>query len=94
MGGKGFSGQVNALRLVYNKKDNNFFAKMRLSIALNGLKKGEHLDLEFVGHADVEEVVIEALAKDPYIYVDQSPQSSKPMYIKLLPSELDFVVTC
>ena len=70
---------------------NSFGAVLHLNPVL-ALKTGTHLDCSDVHYVDVDEVVIEPLAKGPPIDVDGERKPLKPVRIKLLPSDL--VVSC
>ena len=88
MGGKDFNGWNNALRLVWSEKMGRIgYAQMLLA-----LETGTHLDCSDVQYVDVDEVVIEPLAKGPPIDVDGERKPLKPVRIKLLPSDL--IVSC
>eukprot|EP01083_Nonionella_stella_P179616 638189_1 len=87
MGGQGgFDCKSNALRLVYNER----MGRVNQTNALLGIETGKHLDLEYVKHYDVCEVVIEPLGNGPPMDVDGERKPLKPLHIKLLPS--DFLI--
>merc|ERR1712048_1137829 len=58
MGGKDWAGaKSNSLRLVYNENT----GRMNYASAMLGLDTGKHLELDYVKHVDVTEMVIEPL---------------------------------